>query len=159
MDVNEFYAEKKKAHNRLVKELLAGKYPGQPDPEDYFNEETDETEKRSTAVYMTSVRKREAGTVAGHVCLVEVYDQKGNAGLAAERIADGTHRVSTEDEIRAYLKRQYEQKVLHDKLDARREVKKTQQVDANYLNEMPVHLRQFEGKVEETTPQSRAGKR
>jgi hypothetical protein len=141
MDIREFYDEKRKAHNRLVRELIAGKHEGQPEFEPYIDPETDESSTRPVCVYLTSVRKREAGTVAGQTCIVEIWAPNGrDPGLAAERIADGTHRVATPEEINKCLQRQLDQKKLHDSLDTKRELKKLQVVGADALSEVPAHL-------------------
>lgn len=144
-DIKEFYDEKRRSHKRLVKELADNKHPGQPEAEDYHDQEEDETIKRHTCVYMTSVRKREAGTTAGHVCLVTIWDYspqapQGGPGLAAERIADGTHRVATLEEINKHLQHQIAQKRQHDKEDNKREVKKMQMTRGESVDEMPEHL-------------------
>ena len=142
MDIKEFYDEKRKQHTRLVRELLAGKHPGQPELETYVDEETDEAAKRPVAVYITSVRKREAGTIAGQTCLAAVWGDPAckSPGIAAERMADGTHRMATEEEINKYLRRQLDQKKLHDGLDHKRETKRTQMVTSGPSDEIPAHL-------------------
>ncbi len=116
MDIKEYFEEIARENKRLVRDLLAGKHPGQPEPE-LVADDYGESEKRPTAVYLTSVRNRDRNTTAGHVCLVLVWDAKGNPGLAATRIVEGTHRVSTAEEIDAYLKRQQDQKRMHEAAD------------------------------------------
>ncbi len=133
MDTKEFYAEKKKLVVKLTRELVAGKYAGQPDLEDGVDPETDEPIKVPVAVYITSVRKREAGTVDGHVCEATVEN-------AAYRISDGTHRVSNETEIKGYLLRQAKQKQYHDKQEIKNGVQRTMRVNAAEVDPMPAHL-------------------
>lgn len=116
MDIKEYYQEIERENKRLVRDLLAGKHPGQPEPE-LVTDDYGESEKRPTAVYLTSVRNRDRNTTAGHVCLLLIWDAKGNPGLAATRIVEGTHRVSTPEEIDAYLKRQQQQKAYHEQAD------------------------------------------
>jgi methylaspartate ammonia-lyase len=141
MDIREFYDEKRKSHNRLVRDLIAGKHLNQPEFELYVDPETEEPSPRPTCVYLTSVRKREAGTVAGQTCMVEIWAPNGrDPGLAAERIADGTHRVATPEEVDKCLQRQIDQKKFHDNLDTKRELKKLQVVGADALSEIPAHL-------------------
>jgi hypothetical protein len=142
VDIKEFYDEKRKQHTRLVRELLAGKHPGQPELETYVDEDTDEEAKRPVAVYITSVRKREAGVTAGQTCLAAVWGDPAckSPGITAERIADGTHRIATQEEINKYLRRQLDQKKLHDNLDHKRETKRTQMVTSGPSDEIPEHL-------------------
>ncbi|MGA2115994.1 MAG: hypothetical protein ABSH56_14730 [Bryobacteraceae bacterium] len=116
MDIKEYYDEIARENKRLVRDLLARKHAGQPEPEMVADEYGD-AEKRPTAVYLTSVRNRDRNTTAGHVCLAFIWDAKGNPGLAATRIAEGTHRVSTAEEIDAYLKRQQDQRRYHEQQD------------------------------------------
>ncbi len=133
MDTKEFYAEKKKLVVKLTRELIAGKYPGQPDLEDGVDPETDEPIKVPIAVFITSVRKREAGTIDGHVCEATVE-------TAAYRIADQTHRISTEAEIKGYLLRQAKQKLFHDKQETKNGIQRTMRVSPNEVDPMPAHL-------------------
>jgi hypothetical protein len=116
MEIKQYYDEIRRENGRLVKDLLAGKHAGQPEPE-VVTDEYGDSEKKPVAVYMTSVRNRAAMTVPGHTCLMPVFDAKGNAGLAATRIVDGTHRVATEEEINACLERQAQQKRFHEEAD------------------------------------------
>jgi hypothetical protein len=116
MEIRQYYEDIRRENLRLVKDLLAGKHPGQPVPE-FVTDEYGDGEKKPTSVYMTSVRNRERETQAGHTCLVAIWDQKGNPGVAATRIVEGTHRVATAEEIEAYLKRQQEQKRYHEDAD------------------------------------------
>lgn len=109
MDMKEFYAEVRRTKARLTKDLLAGKHAAQPEPE-LVTDDYGDTEKQPTAVYLTSVRNRERGTTNGH-CALSTID------LAATRIVEGTHRVATEDEIVAYIKRQVDQKAYHEAAD------------------------------------------
>jgi hypothetical protein len=143
VDLQEFYRDKRIAHNKLVKTLLAGEFSGQPKLEDWINPDSDEKEMRPVSVYLVSVRKREAGTVAGHVCLVPIWDQQNKPGLASERIADGTHRVATSEEIQAYLQKQVAQKRLHDSADVKNSLSRMQIVGADQLSGMPEHLREL----------------
>lgn len=121
MDIQEFYEEKRKSHARLVRELVAGKHPHQPELETVLSDEDDEEKKVPTSVYMTSVRKREAGTTSGSTVCMSIE-------LAAYRMADGTHRVATGPEIVNYLQHQLDEKKRHDKMDASRELKRMQLV-------------------------------
>lgn len=134
MDVKEFYQEKIQARERLTRELLAGKHEGQPELEEFVDTVTDVKGKRPVAVYITSVRKREAGTTTGHVCLATIDN-------ASYRIADGTHRVSTPEEIKNYMRHQVDQKLMHDKIDVARDAKKMQIIQGGLLpSAIPQHL-------------------
>lgn len=118
MDIKVYYEEIRRENARLVKDLLAGKHPGQPEPE-LVTDEYGDAEKKPVAVYMTSVKNRAAMTVPGQTCLMAMWDAKGNPGVAATRIVDGTHRVSTAEEINACLQRQAEQRRFHEEQDLR----------------------------------------
>lgn len=116
MDIRVFYEEIRRENARLVKDLLAGKHAGQPEPE-MTTDEYGDSERKPVAVYMTSVKNRERMTVQGHTCLVPIWDAKGNPSVAATRIVEGTHRVATLEEINACLQRQAEQKRYHEEQD------------------------------------------
>ena len=133
MEIREYWQEKKKAELKLVRDLLSGKLPGQPELEDGINPETDEPCKVPVAVYLVSVRNRTLNTTGGTVCLAAVK-------VAAGRIADGTHAVATEDQIKQYLEQQLEQLQLHRKLDAQAHVRKTVAVREEDINPIPAHL-------------------
>jgi hypothetical protein len=109
MEIKEYYEEIRRTKARLVKELLAGKHAAQPEPE-LVTDQYGDSEKVPTGVYLTSVRNRQAGTQAGHVCLAMIDN-------AAERIVEGTHRVAIEDEIAASLERQAQQRRFHEEQD------------------------------------------
>ena len=47
--------------------------------------------------YITSVKNRQAQTIEGSIC-------EATINLAGQRIAEGTHRLATDEEIRAYKK-------------------------------------------------------
>lgn len=149
MDIQEFHAERRKALEKLTRDLLASKYEGQPELEEEFDPDQEKLVKKPVAIYMTSVRKREAGVTGGHTCLTTIE-------RAAYLIADGTHRVATKDEIRANLKRQLDQKRLHDKQEAKSKIQRQVRVTEEELNEVPAHLLALEA---ETKQQSAAGGR
>jgi hypothetical protein len=116
MEIKQYYEDIRRENARLVKDLLAGKHPGQPEPE-LVTDEYGDSEKKPVAVYMTSVKNRAAMTVPGHTCLVAIFDAKGNPGIAATRIVEGTHRVATQEEIDACLERQAQQRRFHEETD------------------------------------------
>ncbi len=116
MEIKQYYDDIRRENQRLVKDLLAGKHAGQPEPE-VVSDEYGDSEKKPVAVYMTSVKNREKMTVPGHTCLMPVWTPKGTPGLAATRIVDGTHRVATQEEIDATLQRQAEQRRYHEEQD------------------------------------------
>lgn len=118
MEIKQYYEDIRRENARLVKSLLEGKHPGQPEPE-LVADEYGDSERKPVAVYMTSVKNRAAMTNAGHTCLMPLFDAKGNPGLAATRIVEGTHRVATPEEIAACLERQQEQKRFHEEQDLR----------------------------------------
>ncbi len=118
MEIKQYYDDIRRENGRLVKDLLAGKHPGQPEPEVVVDEYGD-SERKPVSVWMTSVRNREKMTVPGATCLMPLFDPKGNPGLAATRIVDGTHRVATAEEIAACLARQAEQRRYHESEDMR----------------------------------------
>jgi hypothetical protein len=118
MEIKQYYEDIRRENQRLVKDLLAGKHPAQPEPE-LVTDEYGESEKRPVAVWMTSVKHRERMTVPGNTCLVAIWDKKGNPGIAATRIVEGTHRVATAEEIEANLKHQQEQRRFHEEQDLR----------------------------------------
>ncbi len=118
MEIKQYYDDIRRENGKLVRDLLAGKHPGQPEPE-VVSDEYGDSERKPVAVYMTSVRNREKMTVSGATCLMPLFDAKGNPGLAATRIVDGTHRVATQDEINACLERQAQQRRHHEAEDAR----------------------------------------
>src|SRR5579864_4597854 len=92
--IQALYADKKRILVRLQKDLLAGKYKNQPEPEDVLAENEEEGElpgipgslpsfvKQARWIYITSLRKREAQTTPNAVCLAPLE-------LAAFRLADG----------------------------------------------------------------------
>jgi hypothetical protein len=116
MDIKQYYEDIRRENARLVRDLLAGKHPGQPEPE-VVTDEYGDSEKKPVAVWMTSVKSRERMTVSGATCLVALWGPKGNPGTAAERIVEGTHRIATEEEIAASLERQAQQKRFHAEQD------------------------------------------
>lgn len=99
MDIKEYYGEKQKNLTRLTKQLLEGKHPGQPELEEYYDDVDEEIKKRPSAVYVISVRNRQAGTTPGAVSIVTV-------GHAAQLITDGTHEIAKPEQIEGYLKAQ-----------------------------------------------------
>lgn len=118
MDIKVFYEEIRRENARLVKRLLEGRHPGQPEPE-MVTDDYGDAERKPVAVWMTSVKNREKMTHAGATCLVPIWDKKGNPGVAATRIVEGTHRVATQEEIDACIERQREQKRFHEEQDLR----------------------------------------
>jgi hypothetical protein len=116
MDIRVFYEEIRRENTRLVKDLLAGKHPGQPEPE-MIADEYGDSERKPVSVWLTSVRNREKMTVSGATCLAPIWDAKGNPSVAATRIVEGTHRVATLEEIAACLERQAQQRRHHEEQD------------------------------------------
>jgi hypothetical protein len=116
MDIKVFYEEIRRENARLVKDLLAGKHAGQPEPE-MVADEFGDSERKPVAVWLTSVKNRERMTVSGATCLVPIWDKKGLPGVAATRIVEGTHRVATQEEIDANLERQAQQRRFHEEQD------------------------------------------
>ncbi len=118
MEIKQYYEDIRRENARLVKGLLEGKHPGQPEPE-LVADEYGDSERKPVAVWMTSVRNRDRMTNAGHTCLVPIWTPKGDPGVAATRIVEGTHRVATQEEIDACIERQREQKRFHEEQDLR----------------------------------------
>jgi hypothetical protein len=116
MEITQYYADIRRENGRLVKDLLAGKHPGQPEPE-MTTDEYGDSEKKPVAVWLTSVKNRERMTVSGATCLAPIWDKKGQPGVAATRIVEGTHRVATLEEIEANLERQAQQRRFHEETD------------------------------------------
>ena len=102
MEIKQYYEDIRRENARLVKDLLAGKHPGQPEPE-VVSDEYGDSERKPVAVWLVSVKNRAAMTVGGHACLAPIWDSKGNPGVAATRIVEGTHRVATLEEIKCVL--------------------------------------------------------
>lgn len=140
MNILEFASEKRKAHLKLVRTLVAGgpDCELQPKLEELYDGETDTTSMVPVAVYLTSVRHPERNVTAGKVSVVAIGSLQSDA-LAAQRIVEGTHRISTTDEIKAWMREQIVQKHSHAVSDAR-VFNKSRGVTDEELNKLPAHL-------------------
>ena len=113
MDIKEYYAEKLKHTKRLLTQLKDGKLPGQPKLTpvlDEFEEVDEEATKAGATLYITSVRNRDRNSTAGQVSLVFLAN-------ATRCITDGTHAVSTQEEITKFKAKQAANKKAADEAD------------------------------------------
>lgn len=102
MEIKEYYVEKRKVTDRLFKQLVEKKLPGQPQVvpvNDEFGDEDVEATKANTSVYVVSVKNRQLNSTPGQVSLAYLNN-------ATRGITDGTHAVATQEQIDEYLKRQ-----------------------------------------------------
>ncbi len=86
-------------------------------------------------VYTTSVTNDQKGTIAGRVCI-------NTPGLSAMLIVQGTHRLSTPDEIRTWLDEQARRKHETETAAAKKESKFTIDM-SQFLRELQVQTGAF----------------
>jgi hypothetical protein len=90
--LREFWAEVR--HNKAIILAACEKQAGQPKVTVERDQYTMKDEYHGD-VYLTSVRNRDRNTEEGSIVIAQV-------NLAAQRIAEGTHRLSTDAEIEAF---------------------------------------------------------
>lgn len=136
----------------LNRDLLEGKYPGQPTEFDEIEVEIDgaiSTRRQASWCWLTSNENIVNGTRAGVVV-------SATLAHAARCIAGMTHRVSTEREIQDELDRQLMRKLDADTLDIRLKVKREAKETDLMPTPVPLHLEQHskgkQAKAKEVTP-------
>jgi len=151
--VQDYYKTVRREQNKLNLALLAGRLDGQPtEVELLTNDETGEQVKKAKYVYLTSIESN-----LGTTDTAQTLDGKlipsvhlMTVAHAARKLADRTHRVSTEEEIEGFIEHQEKQLAFHTLQDARAEMRrKTIVLPAAEMPAVPAGLRRSKAKPDQ----------
>jgi hypothetical protein len=95
MDCTEYFRACRKETLRIEKAIIADELPHQPRWETYEDEDTLEMRRRSTHVFVISVRNPQKNVTAGQISMVPVP-------MAGKMIYENTHELATAEQIKAY---------------------------------------------------------